>query len=40
MLRCQGFEVKHTTTSPLDALPMKASDSCKIQVNDFMFFIS
>ena len=31
MLGSQGFEVKNTTTSPLDALPMKASDSCKIQ---------
>jgi len=32
MLRCQGFEVKKATTSPLDALPMKASDSCKIHI--------
>ena len=28
MLCSQGFEVK-TTTAPLDALPMKASDACK-----------
>jgi len=31
MPRCQGFEVKNTTTSPLDALPIKASGSCKTQ---------
>ena len=31
MLCCQGLEVKLTTTSPLDALPMKTSGPCKIQ---------
>ena len=32
MLCCQGFEVNHTTTSPVDALPMKASNSCMIEI--------
>jgi hypothetical protein len=32
MLRCHGFEVNHTTTSPVDALPMKASNSCMIEI--------
>lgn len=27
MLRYEGFEVEHTTTSPLGALPMKASET-------------